>query len=58
VKLQLRTQAGFLLLNENKGSLPQGLHHLRLDLPALTTGNYVLTILLDDYPISEAIMKR
>jgi hypothetical protein len=58
IKLQLRTQAGFLLLNENKGSLSQGLHHLRLDLPALTTGSYILTILLDDYVISEIIMKR
>jgi hypothetical protein len=58
VKLQLRTQVNFLLLNENKGNFPQGLHRLQLNLPMLTTGNYVLTILLDDYPISEIIMKR
>jgi hypothetical protein len=58
VKLQLRTQTGYLALNENKGSLPDGLHHLQFGLPALPTGNYLLTILLDDYPISEIIMKR
>ncbi|MDR0541661.1 MAG: T9SS type A sorting domain-containing protein [Dysgonamonadaceae bacterium] len=58
VKLQLHTQSGLFLLNESKGSLSCGLHSLRLDLPVLATGNYILTILLDDYPVSETIMKR
>ncbi|MDR1631803.1 MAG: T9SS C-terminal target domain-containing protein [Dysgonamonadaceae bacterium] len=58
VKVQLRDQTGFLRRSENKGVLSHGLHHLQLALPVLTTGNYVLTILLDDYPISEIIMKR
>jgi hypothetical protein len=58
VKLQLHTQAGLLLLNESKGYLSDGLHSIRLNLPVLTTGNYVLTIILDNYPISETIMKR
>ncbi|MDR0541245.1 MAG: T9SS type A sorting domain-containing protein [Dysgonamonadaceae bacterium] len=58
VKLQVRNQTGTLLASESKGSLLQGLHHLRLDLPVLITGNYLLTILLDEYAISEIIMKR
>ena len=58
VKLHLRNQTGFLLHSENKGVLSRGLHRLQLALPALATGNYVLTILLDDYRISEIIMRR
>jgi len=58
VKVQLWTQTGSLFSDENKGSLPQGLNLLQLNLSALATGNYVLTILLDNYPISNIIMKR
>jgi hypothetical protein len=58
VRILLVNQAGLPVLNENKGKLPQGLHHLQINLPFLSTGNYVLTVLLDDYRTSEIIMKR
>jgi hypothetical protein len=58
IKLELRNQTGLLLLNENKGSFSEGVHHLTVDLPILSAGNYIMVIFLDDYRISEILMKR
>jgi hypothetical protein len=58
VRMQIRTTAGFIYLDEDKGSRPQGVCSLQTNIAGLPVGNYVLSIRLDDYVISEVIMKR
>ena len=58
VKLQVRTPGGFLLYSKDQGRFYPGMHRFRADLSALATGNYILTLFLDDDPKSGIIMKR
>jgi hypothetical protein len=58
VRVQLRTTTGTTYLNENRGNYGEGICRLRIDLSRLPVDNYVLSIGLDDYVISEIIMKR
>ncbi|MDR2146611.1 MAG: T9SS C-terminal target domain-containing protein [Tannerella sp.] len=48
VRIQLLTQSGVVLLDENKGELAQGLNLLPVQLPALNTGYYVITVILNN----------
>ncbi|GHU63517.1 hypothetical protein FACS1894123_06420 [Bacteroidia bacterium] len=58
VKVQLRTATGNLYLNENKGNFGEGICRFRIDVSRFPVDNYVLSIGLNDYVISEIIMKR
>jgi hypothetical protein len=59
VNIRLLAQSGVILLDENKGLLPQGLHHLKINLPALNTGYCVVSVTLDkEYKISSVVLKK
>jgi hypothetical protein len=58
VTVLLRTLSGLTYINENKGMLSAGMNHFSLDISRLPTGNYVLSIRLDDYVVSGVIVKR
>ncbi|MDR1763443.1 MAG: T9SS type A sorting domain-containing protein [Dysgonamonadaceae bacterium] len=58
VRIQVHSQAGSLVLSSSKGRLSAGLQAFRQDVSALPVGNYVITVLLDEYPVNEILMKR
>ena len=58
VKIQINNQAGNVLISDNKGVISEGLYKSQIDVSMLYTGYYVLAILLDDYMISQIIIKK
>lgn len=58
LRLQIRNSMGLIMLDENKGSLPEGTYHFRLSAYNLIPGSYILDIRADDKLISEVILKE
>ncbi|MDR2057038.1 MAG: T9SS type A sorting domain-containing protein [Dysgonamonadaceae bacterium] len=58
VLLQLRNTMGLIVLDQNLGAYPEGMHSFQVDTWNLPVGNYILDIWLDEKLISEIIMKR
>ena len=56
--IRINDPSGFVLINEDKGSLTEGIHSFQLDVSKLNRGTYVLAIHLDDYVTSQIIMKN
>jgi hypothetical protein len=59
VRIQLRTTMGVIVKEENKGFVQAGaISHSLLDVNTLPVNDYILDIWLDDYLISQVILKR
>jgi hypothetical protein len=58
IRLEIYDTAGQPVMAEDRGSSPAGDCLLQLRVGSLSNRNYVLNIRLDDYRISEVIMKR
>jgi len=58
IRVNLRSSMGMVYLNADKGYQPEGIYSFQTDVSGLSLGNYILDIWLDDYLISEIIMKR
>jgi hypothetical protein len=58
VRLEIHNTAGQPVLAEDKGAFPVGDCNFQLNLSSLPVKDYLLNIRLDDYVVSELIMKR
>ena len=58
VRVQVRSTMGIIYLDESKGVWQEGTGSFYLNLVSAPIGNYILDIWLDDYLISDIIMKR
>ena len=58
IRVQVRSVANrSVYINENKGKFAAGSHHFYFDLSRLPSGYYLLNIWLDNYMLSETILK-
>jgi hypothetical protein len=58
IRVQIRTTMGAIVLDEDKGHFPAGLHNFQFNTSALQVGNYILDVGLNGKLISGIIMKR
>ena len=58
IRVQVRSTMGVLYLDDNKGVWQEGTGSFHLNLTSAPIGNYILDVWLDDYLISDIIMKR
>jgi hypothetical protein len=58
VHIQLRSNMGLIVLDEQKGIYPVGLSSFQFNLSAAPVGNYILDMWLDEKLISKIILKR
>jgi hypothetical protein len=58
IHIQLRSNMGLIILDEQKGLYSTGFCHFQFNLSAVPIGNYILDVWLNEKLISEIIMKR
>jgi hypothetical protein len=58
IRLQLRNTMGLIELDKNYGYYLEGICRFQLDMWSMPIGNYVLDMWLNDYMVSQIIMKR
>jgi hypothetical protein len=58
IRVQLRSTMGLLKIDEHKGIFPVGICRFRVETYALTPGNYILDIWLNEKLIGGIILKR
>jgi len=58
IRIQLRNTMGLIVIDENKGSQPEGICRFQLPTYTLPVDNYILSIWLNEKLISGVILKR
>ena len=58
IRMQLRNTMGLVIIDEKKGSYPEGICHFQLPVYSLPVDNYILNIWLNEKLINEIILKR